>query len=278
MTIRQIESTLVQGAPRLLFLFTVGDKRWAYASGVESEVTHLSDVYQPEAITLGGYTQSLAENAPTASISVVATASVCSNFIAYQPASPMFVKVYRWHTTDADGEFRIDFIGEVVSSARDEELNMVELGCRLVSSKFDRNVPWPVYQKPCNRALYSVGCGVNREAFKVEAVLSAASRDDLRSNAFASKPNGWFNAGYAVNASGESRLIVYHNGDTITLQTPFVSVAAGEEVVAYAGCDLTRQTCRLKFNNLRRHLGFSWVPADNPFTDAVFGANPNSDV
>ena len=35
--------------------------------------------------------------------------------------------------------------------------------------------------------------------------------------------------------------------------------------------DLLRTTCKNKFNNLNRWLGFGWVPSKNPFTDNVFG-------
>ncbi len=269
------DASLYLGSPRLLFLFAMGDTRWCYASGVDQPVTHLSNEYQPEQISISGFAQSLNEDAPTATISLFASAAVCQQFVAYQPTSVMTVRVYRYHEISGVSEYRIDFVGEVVSSNRDEETGTCDLACRLVSSKLDRTIPWPVFQKPCNRALYSVGCGVNRDDFRVDAVLTATTGDELQSSAFATKEDGWFTAGYVQNPQGEVRFVVYHSGQTVILQTPFVESSPGDSVKAYAGCDLSRGVCKNKFNNYHRHLGFSWIPSDNPFKDNVYGANPN---
>ncbi|HEY9250404.1 MAG TPA: hypothetical protein VIO38_14795, partial [Rariglobus sp.] len=138
MTVSTNDASPNLGSPRLLFLFAVGNTAWCYASGVDAPVLHLSNEYQPEQVSISGFTQSLNEDAPTASINIVATASVCQQFVAYQPISVMTVRVYRYHETDGAGQYRVDFIGEVVSSNRDEESGTCEFACRLVSSKLDR--------------------------------------------------------------------------------------------------------------------------------------------
>jgi uncharacterized phage protein (TIGR02218 family) len=264
-----------EGRPRRLFLFTMGNTRWAYAAGSEP-VTFLADQFTPLNIILSAYQQSLSEGAPSVTVTLDSSAAIAQQFVAFMPVQPMTVRVYKYEEDDPDSEYDLHFMGEVVAAAFDEEDGLVTLECRTVSSKIDRNVPWPVYQKPCNRALYSVGCGVDPEQYRTHATLSAVNRNEIRSPAFAEHPDGWFLAGFVRTELGESRLVVYHVGDTLILQAPFVYATADNEVDAFAGCDLRRSTCKIKFNNYPRWMGFPRVPGNNPYAQNVFGSNPTT--
>ena len=277
MSIDQLESSAYSGAPRQLFLFTMGDEKWGYCAS-ELPHTHLSVEYQPEVIDMDAITQSLSENSPTINITIHPGAAVCREFVAYQPVKPMRVRVYRYHEWDADGEYAIELIGEVVSSSFNEDTEDREctLLVRMMASYVERNVPWPVYQKQCNRAVYSPGCGVNREAYKVNVNVLLVIGDQIVDPVFATYPDGWFRVGYVVTSRGETRFIVWHEGDTVVLQTPLVDANNGDEMTFLPGCDLLRTTCGSKFNNLPRWLGFGWIPSKNPFTDNIFGTGGNS--
>jgi hypothetical protein len=82
--------------------------------------------------------------------------------------------------------------------------------------------------------------------------------------AFATKPNGWFNAGY-IEKGTERRMIINHAGDTLTLLNPMAGLAVGDAITAYAGCKRDYSDCVSKFNNGERFFGFEWIPARNPF-------------
>lgn len=277
MSIDAIESSAYSGAPRQLFLFTMGDEKWGYCAS-EFPHTYLSVDYQPEAIDMDAITQALSENSPTINIKIDPGAAVCRQFVAYQPIQPMRVRVYRYHEWDTDGEYAIELIGEVVSSSFNEDTEDREctLLVRLMASYIERNVPWPVYQKQCNRALYSPGCGVNREDYRVQANVSSVINDEIVDPLFATYPDGWFRAGYVVTPRGETRFIAWHEGDKIILQTPLVGAVNGDDMDFLPGCDLLRTTCNTKFNNLPRWLGFGWIPSKNPFTDNIFGTGSSS--
>lgn len=263
-----------EGRPRRLFLFTMGTQyRWAYAAGAEP-VVHLADTYTPLNILLSSYSQSLSEGAPTVEVTLDTSADVCNQFVAFMPVQPMTVRVYKYEEGDLDMEYRLHFMGEVVAAAFDENTGLATLACRTVSSKIDRNIPWPVYQKPCNRALYNPGCDVNPDDYRTTTTISLLNGVELRAQAFADLPDGWFLAGFVRTEGGESRLIVHHVGDTLILQAPLINATPGTLVDAFAGCDLRRSTCKNKFNNYHRWLGFAWVPGDNPYASNVFGANP----
>ncbi|QJI52986.1 putative FAD/FMN dehydrogenase [Xanthomonas phage FoX4] len=274
MSIEEFDSSPFSGRPRNLFLFTMGKESFAYAQGRTDPVTHLGRVFQPEVIAVSGYNLSLAEGTPEITIDVYAQAEVVRQFVAYQPREPMEVVVFRYHEGDPIMEYRPEIIAEVISHNRDEDSGLATITCALVSSKFEKNIPWPVYQKPCNRAVYTPSCGVNKENFRLDGQIASVSGANLVSPVFATKPDGWLRAGFVVNQLGEARFIVGHVGNTITLQSPFLDAEVGMDVTAYAGCDLSRGTCKTKFNNFPRWLGFAWVPGKNPFTSNVFGADP----
>ena len=265
-----MELSEYEGTPQRLFLFSMGSVRYAYAQSTQG-ATYNSDDYLPLSIDMDNIMQSLAEDSPTINITLSSDAEVCNQFIAYQPLEPMRVRVYRHHLTDPDGEYVVEFIGDVISSAFDEKTNETTLLTRMFASKMDRKVPWPVYQKPCNHALYSVGCGANKEAFRVDTQAQSVIGDEITSPDFALKPDGWFTNGYAVSANNESRFIIYHVGNLIIVQTPFVSLGNNDDLTAFAGCDRSRQTCKSKFDNYRHWLGFGWVSDKNPFVDTVWG-------
>lgn len=275
MSLDELEFSSVNGRPRRLFLFVMGSKRWAYAAG-ESDVLYLGDVYKPMNIELMPFVQSLSEGAPTVDIEIDKAAEVTQQFVAYMPVQPITVRVFKYEEGDEGLEYRLHFMGEVVASAFDEDTGKARLACRTVSSKIDRNVPWPVYQRPCNRALYSPGCGVNPEDYKISGVFSSVVKNELQSTAFAEKPDGWLLGGFVKAANGESRLIVYHVGPVVYLQAPFVTVTPGMAYDAFAGCDLRRSTCKIKFNNFPRWMGFAWIPGTNPYGNNVFGSNPTT--
>ena len=278
MTIDAFEISQFSGTPQRLFLFTMGNVRYAYAQSTQGAQYNGND-YAPLSIDMDNIMQALAEDSPTINVTLDADAAVCQQFVAYQPIQPMRLRVYRHHLTDPDEEYVTELIAEVISSSFDEETNTCTLLTRMASSKLDRKVPWPVYQKPCNHALYTVGCGVDRNAYRTDTTAQTVNGDEITSAAFAAFPDGWFLNGYATTAANESRFIIYHSGALIIVQTPFVNLTPGDNLFGYAGCDRSRQTCVDKFDNYRHWLGFGWVPDKNPFTDTVWGnATPGGSV
>jgi hypothetical protein len=51
---------------------------------------------------------------------------------------------------------------------------------------------------------------------------------------------------------------------------PFAGVAAGQDLEVYAGCDLTKEMCAEKFNNILNWSG-SQCPTVNPTAPAGVG-------
>ena len=68
-----------------------------------------------------------------------------------------------------------------------------------------------------------------------------------------------------------------HVGNNIEMDYPLFSLAPGEPINAYAGCDRTLGTCRTKFNNVPNRLGFDWTPRENPY-DITLGPKGAGDA
>lgn len=276
MTFSEYEISPYSGTPERLFLFTAGNVQWAY-NNQERDIVRGATTYRPVAIAMDNIVQNLGEGAPTIDITMDSSTPVAQQFIPYQPIFPLQVSVFRRHRDDPDNEYIVEMIGEIASVAFDEEENYATFACRMVSSNFDRTVPWLVYQKPCNYALYSTGCRVNKELYKVEAEVTSIVGSTILSAAFATQPDGWFRTGFVKrNSTGEVRFIINHVGGLLTLQTPFVDLEPEDEVTAYAGCDRSFATCKSKFNNGARFLGHQWMPQKNPFVDNVYGTGTPS--
>jgi hypothetical protein len=89
------------------------------------------------------------------------------------------------------------------------------------------------------------------------------------SNGFALRPDQWYQGGRLESATGETRFVVDHQGDTVTLISPLPGVSSLDDVWAYWGCDHLEATCRDKFGNLTNHLGWSRLPGRNPFSGRI---------
>ncbi len=277
MSIDALEISDDDGTPERLFLFSMENgTNWGYVNST-SNAFYNSIIYTPAVIDMDDISQALSEDSPTMSIRIEADAAVAQQFVPYQPLFPIRVRVYRHHFDDLDNEFKVEMIGEVINASFDEEEGMCVMQCRMVASNLDRRVPWPVYQKPCNYALYGPGCRVNKDLYRTDTnvvgILSnTISSPDFGAAASTHSDPRWFVNGWAeVFATGESRFIIGQTGDTLILQTPFITLEPNGIVRAFAGCDRSRQTCLNKFNNLDRHFGFPWPSQKNPFTDNVYG-------
>ena len=285
MNFNERETSDNDGCPERLFLFTMGTVSIGYVNSA-SPATYAGNTFSPLSIDMDEISQALAEDSPTINVQMDAAAEVASWFIAYQPVQPVRIRVLRHHVEDVAGEYKSELIGDVMSGSFNEQTSTCTLSVRMLASNLDRKVPWPAVQKQCNYVLYGPGCRVNRDDYKTETTVAAVQRSlitspDFLARAEAESDPRWFVAGYVIRVSNNDvRWIIAQTDDVLTLQSPFVGLQAGEDVIAYAGCDLLKETCKDKFNNLDRHLAFPWGPQKNPFTDNLFGygttANNNS--
>jgi len=259
------------GEPEVIYRFSAGPRAWLYCNR-RRPLTLGSEVYEPAAIKHSKVEQNLAESPSGTTITLPSNSPLAQEFKAYLPPQPIVVRIMSRHRTDAAAQFVTLFSGECASGEHNPETGESAITCRPTASQAQRTVPWPVYCSGCNWSLFSQACGVDRELFKVQGTVQTVADTELTSAAFATKPDGWFAAGFVVrDATGELRWIEGHAGSKVTLSAAFVGLQPGEALTAFAGCDGLESTCSGKFNNLPNFAGFPDVPRRNPFTDNLFG-------
>lgn len=185
------------------------------------------------------------------------------------PSDVIYLTVWRIHFDDPDLEPRVYWKGTVTGSTQADEIGVRITAATLVSS-FRRGGLRLAWGPQCPYSVYDPHtCKVDKELFKTTAVLGSVDGIAVDSATFATKPVGWFSGGYIeyLLSSGiiERRLVVNHNGSSLTLNDSPIGLTAGMTVQAYAGDDKAITTCRDKFNNLPNYGGFVHIPSRSPY-------------
>lgn len=171
------------------------------------------------------------------------------------------------------------FVGEIASV----KVQGSKLTAKAVTAGtvFDRKIPRFYLQVPCNHALFSPGCGLNKDDWRFTAELltapSAAYPFALSLHSLAGPDvdfaEHWFSGGWVEFGAGaalQRRAIL--NSTTVTvgaltvwLNRPFDPLPeADDEVALWPGCDLRYETCQAKFGNGLNYGGHPFLPAANP--------------
>ncbi len=270
MTYDTLEASRDSGAPVELFVFTMGATVWRFTSAdrVYTVATGpAAGTYQPTAgLARSAVDYNQEDGSQALTIRLPRVNEVAAMFIGLPPVARVFVTAFRFHR-DAATDIIQACAGEV-AAARFEGAEAI-LICLPASGALARRIPRTMFQRQCNWALYSTGCGVNKATFKTTAILSAVTGNTITSATFDAQPDGWFRSGWVELASGERRFVVDHTGAVLTLTHPFAVLAPGASVDAYAGCDHNEATCASKFSNLNRHLGFPRIPMRNPYRGGI---------
>lgn len=271
------ETSAFRGAPIELFHFRTDDalENWARTTGDESILDGLL-VYEVSAIKRAGVRSAAGESQSAMSVELPLDDPLVAKFIAYLPERQILLTVYRMHAFDTLAERVAVFIGTVNSCTFDSEKAV--LSCQPSTNATLRNVPWQSCKSLCNWALYQQGCGVVKSTFQqaLPSGPSFVSGVTITDPLFSTYADGWFTNGYVeVESTREVRFIDSHEGDTITVITPFLNSPAGQPTKVYPGCDRTESTCRNKFNNIANYLGFNRIPLENPF-DTSFSGKSNT--
>ena len=266
-----LERSKTEGSKVELYLFETEGGVVKHANTTDSvEVVALGYTFIPTVISRSEFRQTGGENSTERlTIKVPFDHPVALMHVPYLPPRPVQVRIYSYHRRDMAIEIIQGFVGSVTNfTQRGEE---VELQVSQIIDSTQQTVPWAVFKSGCVWATYEQGCGVQRESFRLNITVASFASTTIQSVQIATKPNGWFTAGYAVNtANGETRFITEHVGDMVKLVYPFTGLTNGTVLAFYAGDDHQPETCRVKFNNKANYLGFDFFPKFNPFVSGTY--------
>ena len=156
------------------------------------------------------------------------------------------------------------FRGTVQQPDGDDQEISLKVECN--SARFGQMLPRELFGPGCTRDLFDAGCGLNRAAYRVDATVVRGSRAQIETTL--GQPMDWFTRGYVVFMSGPNagvRRAVRKHVDVsgfLEFSTPLVfDPQPGDTFMAYPGCDKAKETCTVKFNNLRRFKATPYPPA-----------------
>jgi uncharacterized phage protein (TIGR02218 family) len=270
-----LETSFAEGSELRLFLFETHDgvTKWGYTTNREP-VTLSGVTYVPEVISATSMRQSASGDSNPVTITVPFDNPVAALHVPYLPYQPIKVMLLSVQRNDMTLEVKQGFSGKVTGFAMKDAL--IELLCA-PTDELAQQVPWAVQKPGCVLATYSERCGVNMETFGMDVgAITSFAATTIQAAAFATKPDGWFRSGFIRNtATGETRFITEHTGDTIKVVYPFSDMALDLVLRAYAGDDHTAATCHAKFNNKVNYLGWDHSPTYNVFAHGTSRGSNN---
>jgi hypothetical protein len=174
------------------------------------------------------------------------------------------------------------FVGEIESASPDGPF--IKAVARSLASIHERRIPRRLIQPSCNSSLFEPApwCGVDREDWHWIGTVASYNSSTLElalsgvAKSFGVPPievihffaGGYleisFVTGKVYRAIADSTA---ETGGTIVLVlgSPLITApAAGLAVDFFPGCDGSYATCRDKFGNSARFVGFPWMPVGNP--------------
>lgn len=233
---------------------------WRFTDS-ETPVEFEGETYSPMGPVQGSPLSLSAERqSGSGTLTVLKDFPIAQLFLRGYPARPIWLQIINADTAQRSRSSRVRSVkwGEATAT-----LNIEGIGSLLRREGLRIR-----FQGPCQWALYSTRCGVDRNANLVTGTLDAGPSADgltLVSSAFATKPDGWFALG-DFECAGQSRMVTSHTGNTVTLLAPIDGLTAGDSFEASQGCDRSdgANGCA-KFANTLAFGGHVNVPNTNPF-------------
>lgn len=226
----------------------------------------MGSVWEPTGITDDGIKQTGEAKTDALNITMPNSTGVVGLFIGTPPGQPVYATLRRFHY--GDDEAVVCYVGEVTSVNMSSPTTSV-ISCATLTATMDRNGLRLSWSRGCPHSLYDRQCGVNKEQFRVDAVLKTVGAGTIVSDTYATKPDGYFAGGFIEwidpSYGVERRGIEEHSGDTLTIFGTVDGLAGGYVLKTYPGCGRTTEACDTIFNNLDNFGGCPTMPDRSPF-------------
>lgn len=271
------EGSIQDGTPYFLYEFVTPDETFRYTDYPETVVWNSQD-WLPFPIKHNEVKQSneLSKNSMTVSIPIMENNTFVDIFLGWSPDYSVSYTLRRGHFGASDT--LVYWKGRIASHNLKQQT--IELKCESIFTSMRRPGIRARYQRQCRHALYSAGCGVDKDAFATAGSITSVTGLILTVPAAAGEANNYFTGGAIEFPGGSFRMITAHTGDQITISRANRYVNenfglsgwglswgqfwGGFGVTLYPGCDRSLSTCLNKFNNILNNGGFKWIPSKNP--------------
>jgi uncharacterized phage protein (TIGR02218 family) len=237
-----------------------GGEHWRYTDG-DVAVTYSGSSYTPATLERESVTYNNKLEVTTLTIKAAYIENPALEYIAINPVEILWISVLKLHRDDLT-EADVVFIGQIKNVAF--QGITASITCVGFEHFLKKTIPTWRYQLTCNHNVFDSKCSLTAASYaETTTVVLDANGVDLVSSAFGAYSDGYFTGGQVLFGV-ESRTIVYHVGNTITMMYKMVDLETNDSVTAYPGCDGRAETCRDKYDNIVNFLGFPFIPVENP--------------
>lgn len=255
------EQSLEDSRPEELFYFALGDTVWTQNSGTE-DIFWNGRTWTSKLITRTNKNLTTNSLKNKLVLQTSLTNEFAQQFLFAAPDGVIQFILYRGQSGDYVSYWR-GYVESVSFQA-----TQVEITCSPMTSRLRRAGLQRKFGRLCGLTVYGFRCGLTLGTYEVTGVVDSSSGLTITSTSFGTKADGYFVGGY-IQTPDYSRMIVYHVGDDIKLNSPIPSLADGTTFDAYRGCDHSIDTC-IALNNNLNFGGHPWLPNKNPFVgDAI---------
>lgn len=269
MSFDAFETSTNEGRPIALYEFRWGNTVWRYTSA-DIKQTYGGNDFLPVSIRDDGMTQGgSSEN--DFLVHAQSDLPIVALFADSPPTAPVWLRVRRKHADDPDNEAPVYWVGRVTNVVRLE--NQAEADIRGVSiTKLLKSgglrLTWG---KNCPHCIYDSQCRVDPADHQYEREVEAVSGPFLTLTEETIASEGTFTGGY-VEWDRDGLGTLERRGIEVQTSTTQVkvlgrlpSLAPGDTVRLYPGCDQTTSTCDQGFDNIDNNGGFWFMPEKSPF-------------
>lgn len=263
-----LERSASLGRPEELYEFTSYSQTWRYTSADRPRFLNGFEYTPVRKMRRTRIKQDKDGGDDSFTITIPGDLDIAWMFRIITPSRPMWVRTYRRHRNDGEHFVQASF-GRVRGCGWKRD-GQAELECDGFNSLAKRTTLRLDYDNKCPHMLYDVGCTLDNNLWRVDGPLSGYGSNYVRSPAFATKPDGWFELGY-VEFGEFNYMVTQHTGDRLTLFHNLETVIDGPPLIvtAYAGCDRTLEMCWEKFDNGLNSEANPWMPKRNPFESGL---------
>lgn len=237
----------------------------------DEDFTHGGHTYTAVTISRGETTFGSSGGVREVMVSIVADHELALALLGPNGTPPRSAQLTITRLQQRSGETRRVWRGPIIGFTTDEQHMRLRVPDG-TERALARSLPFATVSRTCGHALYDTACAIARASYKLTPTVISISGTALVVSSVGGQPDQWARYGEVVRvADGERRTVLVQVGTAITLNYPFVSLANGDALELYAGCDHTVETCLAKFANVSNFGGHPELPAGNPLAPVGLG-------
>lgn len=259
------------GAPVELYEFVCGttDEATYRYTNLDRDFVANGVTWEAIPISRGTYKSSGKTERASLDIAMPLSAGIAEMFTAFPPTQVIGVTIWSGHLTDPDQQFRVVWVGRLMSNTKGE--TELTLTCESTLLSLKRQGLRRTYSYGCPYVLYDARtCRADQSAATVNTTVVA-----IEGSVVTFEP-GWAGATALSKYAGgmvrwmgptgyEYRTIVSSTDDDgFYITTPLRGMEVGTAVEVILGCDHTVADCRNLHNNVKNYGGQPWIPIKNP--------------